>query len=535
MRARRLLPVALLLLAACDRPPGQPPAAAGPASGGTVVLGVLGDVQNWNPYLCDSGLSEDLAALVYPSLAVEQPDYRLHPPSFAPALAESWEHSADGLSLTFRLRREARWSDGTPVTAEDVVYTFSAQTADEIGWPGVYDKENVERVEATDSHTVVFRFRRPSPYQLMDANEGLIVPAHAWREVPFVDWEDTDWSRRVLAAGPFRLARHSPQQEIVLEANPSYWRAGRPLVERVVVRVVPSPSGLVTQLLAGGVDFVDNLPARDVDRVRRNPRAAAVAYPDRSYAFVAWNNRHPLLADPRVRRALALAVDRQTLVDAVRAGLGRLAVGPILSGMWAFNDTLAPLPFDPAAARALLEQAGFVDRDGDGVRDRGGRPFELELLANSESQDRRDAAVLVQGDLARVGVRVRTRFLEHNAVLDLRDRGEFEALVSSWREPTQVDLRDTWHSAEEGVESNNFVRYSNPEVDALIERAEQATTFAEQKPLFDRIQELIVADQPYTFLYERDSVAGMSRRLAGVAVNDATPYFNLEDWSLAGE
>ena len=139
-------------------------------------------------------------------------------------------------------------------------------------------------------------------------------------------------------------------------------------------------------------------------------------------------------------------------------------------------------------------------------------------------------ALLVQRDLERIGVLSRTRFLEYGAVLDRRDRGDFDAVVSSWLEPTQVDLHDIWHSAPAGGETNNFVRYANPEVDALIEKVTQVSDFAAQKPLFDRIQELIVADQPYTFLYERDAVAGLSRRIGGAVVNDATPFFNLESW-----
>ena len=339
---------AVVLLVACGQP-APPPPADRPSRGGTAVIGVLGDVHNWNPYLADSAFSENLLALIYPSLAVEQADYRDHPPSFEPALASSWEWSEDRLTLTFHLRDDAEWSDGVPVTSADVVFSWRAQVAEAIAWPGVFDKEAIAAVEARDEHTVDFRFTRAYPYQLMDANEGLIIPAHAWSSIPFESWEETDWSSLGLAAGPFRLARHTPNQEIVLEANPAYWDPTRPLLERVVFRVVPDPTGLNTQFRSGALDFVENVPTADAERLRDDPRTTVVVYPDRSYAFVAWNNDHPVLRDARVRRALTLAIDRRTILQTVRRGFGRLAAGPVLSGMWAFNHELEPLPFDPEA------------------------------------------------------------------------------------------------------------------------------------------------------------------------------------------
>jgi peptide/nickel transport system substrate-binding protein len=139
---------------------------------------------------------------------------------------------------------------------------------------------------------------------------------------------------------------------------------------------------------------------------------------------------------------------------------------------------------------------------------------------------------VVADTLARVGVRATPRFVEWGTMVALQGRGDFDAIVSTWREPTQVDLEDVWHSAPPGEPTSNFVRYSNPEVDRLIARVGEEPDFSRQKPLFDRIQELVVADQPYTFLYERHSLVGISSRIGGAELNDATPYFNLEEWYL---
>jgi peptide/nickel transport system substrate-binding protein len=501
-----------------------------PGSGGTVVIGELGDVMTWNPYLAEDQTTTEILALVYPSLAIEQTDYRLHPPSFEPHLATSWEWSPDGLELTFHLDRRAVWSDGVPVTADDVVYTWKTQTSPQVGWPIASAKDFVDLVGAVDPHTVRFRFTKVYPYQLMDANEGLIVPAHAWREVPWERWREVDWRDRVLAAGPFRTASHRPQQELVLERYDRYWKPNLPRLDRVVWRTVPSRSSLFNQLMTGHLDMVNGVAPADARRVIETPGLELAAFPDRGYSQVRWNLRRELFADARVRRALTMAIDREAIVQAVYHGFARRAVGPILSQMWAFNRDLEPLPYDPERSRRLLAAAGWHDSDGDGSLDRDGVDFSFELLTNAENELRQDICLMIKDDLELVGVRAEPRFVEWGTLLALESRGRFDAIVSRWIEPTLIDLGELWHTADDGAPTLNSGGYSNPEVDRLLEDAAAAPTFEEQKPILDRVQALIVADQPYTFLAETDRLVGVSARVRGARFNDATPYFNLEEW-----
>ncbi len=523
--------VCTIVTAACN--PDQPPEAildGEPAPGGTVVIGLLGDIQSWNPYLAEDVDSAQILSLVYPSLAIEQTDYRLHPPSFAPHLATSWEWSEDRLQLVFHLARDARWSDGVPVTADDVVYSWATQVSDEVAWPYASSKDFIEKVEAVDSHTVRFTFSDVYPYQLMDANDGLIIPSHLWGSIPYGRWQDTDWEALAVAAGPFVKASHIRQQEIALERHVGYWKPDRPYLDRVVWRIVPSKTALLTQLITGDVDLMTLVPPGDTDRIRQNPALELIIFPDRGYSQIRWNLRRPGLDDRRVRRALSLAIDCDTLIDVVYNGYARRATGPILSSMWAFNRGLEPLPHDPDTARSLLAEAGWSDHDGDGVVDRDGRPLRLELMTNAESDIRQDSVLLVEEDLARIGVKVVPRFVEWGTMLAAERQGEFDAILSRWIEPTVIDLSGVWHSAAPGEPTLNSIGYSNAEVDQLLAAVDLATDFDTQKPLFDRIQELIVSDQPYTFLAETVALVGLNSRVRGADINDATPYFNLDEW-----
>jgi len=525
--------VLVLLVIACgpSQPPRPPDVGEGsPAAGGTVVVGLLSDVQSWNPYLCEDLGTANLLALVYPSLAVEQPDYHQHPPSFEPALARSWTWSEDHLELVLSLDPSARWSDGVPITSADVVFTWRAQTSLDVAWLFSAAKDGIDAVEAVDEHTVQVTFNHRYPYQLMDLNDGPVIPAHAWSAIPFADWHDVDWREHVVAGGPFTLAGHTPQQQIILEGNPGFDRPGLPRLNRLVFRIVPSDRSLVTQLLAGGLDFVRSVPASEVQRIQAADTLELVVYDGRSYTHICWNTERPQLADPAVRRALTMAIDRQTLIDVVYAGFARIGIGPVLSSFWAFNHDLEPLPFDPAAARALLADAGWRDTNGDGIVDRDGRPLTIELLAPAENEVRQDLALLVQEDLRRVGVAASPRIVEWGTLLAALDDGDFDGVINLWEEPTQIDLGEIWHSPPPGEATFNFGRYRNPEVDRLLEEVAGIADFADQKPILDRIQELIVADQPYTFLVENVQLSAHSTRLAGAEINAATPYFNADEW-----
>ena len=527
MNHRTWLVVAGALFSAACSPSGPTP---NPAD--TVVIGVQSDIQSWNPFLAEDAFSEEVLRLIYPTLAVEQVDYQQHPPSFEPSLADSWEFSDDGLSLTFHLRKDIVWSDGVPVTADDVLFSWRAQTSEALSWLWSDITDAIETVEAIDAHTVRYTFSRRYPYQLMDVNDGPIVPAHAWSKVPFEQWEDTDWRELVVSAGPFVPGAHTPQQQIVLERNPRYFRVDRPRIARLVFRIVPSKTALFTQLVAGGIDLVNDVPPSEAAKVLSDSDLELIAFADRSYTHICWNLENELFADPQVRFALALAVDRETLIDAVYEGFARLSMGPVLSTMWAFNRNIEPLPFDSERAAGLLTDAGWTDHDGDGVRDRNGRPFAFEILAPSESEVRQDVALLVERDLSRIGITVIPRFIEWGAVLAAIDAGDFDAFVNRWIEPTQVDLDGIWRSAPPGEPTFNYGRYTNREVDRLLEEVAAAPDFAHQKPLLDRIQAIIVADQPYTFLVENTRLVGLNSRVSGADINDATIFFNVDDWEI---
>jgi peptide/nickel transport system substrate-binding protein len=522
------LALSLALVAGCARRPAAP---AG--TGGEVVVGILADISTFNEYQSLGDAYEmEVMDLLFPSLMAEQADWEEHPPTFLPSLASRWETSADGRVITFHLRPDARWSDGAPITADDVRFTFDVQRDERISAPGLEIKRFIEAVEVVDPHTVRFRFSRVYPYQLMDANDGHIIPRHAWGAVPLERWESTDFGTMLVTGGPFRVASHARAQTLTLERDPLWWGAPRPYLDRLVFRVVPDSGGQLAQLLAGHLDLVEVVPPREAGRIAARPELELLRLPGRTWGFVAWNNRRPAFADRDTRRALSFAINRAALVESVYHGYARVGRGPVLASMWAFNNRLEELPFDPARARELLARAGWRADDGDGTLERGGRRFEFDLLLPAGNNLRRDMALLIQADLARLGIRCRPREVESAAMLALLDTGDFDASLTAYTEGTKVDLAGVWATPSAEGGSYNVAGYSNPEVDRLIAEADAVADFRAAKPILDRVQELIVADQPVTFLYESDKLVAISRRIRGARINSSSVFFNADEWTV---
>jgi peptide/nickel transport system substrate-binding protein len=532
LRALRLSGAATLVALLC--------AAAGaagrqdpPGRGGRVVIGVPGDVSSLNIYTATNAFSQEIIDLLFLRLADEQDDFRQGPPTFRASLAKSWESSADGLEMTFHIDARSRWSDGRPVTAQDVVFSHRAAASPEVSWVGKDVKDFIQEVRATDEHTVIYRFHQADPYRLMDAVEGNVLPAHVYQTIPFAEWPKRSFLDATTVDGPFLLKRYERGSLIELARNPGYLRSPLPKLDAVVFRIIPDETTLVNELLSGGIDVMENVPAAAVKRIEADPRLRLVRVPDLSYHFICWNVSRPPFTDARVRRALTLAIDREAIAQTLLPGTGRTSSGPVLSFMWAHDPSLRPLPYDPDAARALLKESGFTDKDGDGLVDRDGRPFRFTLDINQGSRLRSDVAQMVTAQLRKVGIEAVPRLLEFGAFIERHEKHDFDAFVGSWRESTKVDLKSAFHS--DSRESGyNYGMYANPRLDEVIDKARATTDAKKARDLWFSAQAIIVADQPYTFLFERDRLNAVPRRLQGLRMGPRTAYAALEEWSWAG-
>jgi peptide/nickel transport system substrate-binding protein len=505
-----------------------------PHRGGTLVMGWTGEPAGVNEVASlPSAVASEMWIQLFLRLVEEQPGFEQHPPAFAPSLARTWEWSPDHKVLTLHLREDARWSDGVPVTADDVRFTWQAEVSPEVAWPYSNMKSEIADVEVVDPHTARFHFKRVYAKQLLDVNEAGILPRHAWEKLPFSQWrQGGEWFKQHLVVdGPFTIESWKPQQEIVLRRNPRYFDPGRPYLERAVMRIIPDQASILAQLDGGDLDYTPAISPGDAARVTANPRLRLLAYWYRTWVGVAWNGRRQPFSDPEVRRALSMALDRQAIVETVWNRFGRVCDSPILASVWARDRSLRPLPYSPGEARRILAAEGFTPGPG-GVLHRGGKPFEFEIMTNNGNQQRVNALVMIQEQLRRIGVRARPRQVEFNTMSAQVDAGNFDAMVIGTNQDTSLDLSAQFHSREIGGNGTNITRYSNPEVDRLIDHAMSLPDIALAKPDLDRIQEILLRDQPYTFLWESQRLSAFDRRLHGVQPSTLFSLWTLKDWWL---
>jgi len=530
-RKHAFIPLALVILA-CSAPGRH-----SSSSRSSIVVGTAVDMTGVNQLVgSHTRFSQDVIDLLFLRLFLEQPDFADHPPTFLPQLVKDHSWSDDNLSLRIELRDDVLWSDGVPLTAEDVAWTFKAQTDPDVAWGYSHSKRAVNRVEARGPQTVVFHFTSVYPSRLADINEGVVLPKHAWGRLPFDRWRgNADWFRRHLVVnGPYDLATWEPHHEIVLERNPRYFRRQRPKLDHVVFRVIPHSAHRFRQLLSGEIDFVEQIRAADQGRLEASNNARPISYWHRQYTHIVWNACQEPFSDPRVRLALTLGIDRHHLVESLFGNAARIGITPVPQSVWAFDTEILPWPHSPARARRLLADAGWVDSDDDGVLDKQGRPLSFELSTNSDNQVRLDAAMMIQSQLAEIGVDARVLGLEFNTLVDRNIEHDFDATIGAWGIDTTLDLRYAFHSSSRDS-GYNYGCFSDPEVDRLIGEIRRQPTFELARPLLHDLQRIIHEQQPYTFLWEPRRTDGAAIRLRGLAPNLLSAYYNLEEWWVESE
>jgi len=495
-----------------------------PVSGDAIVVSSIGDASRLLPLLASDSASGDIVGLLFNGLL--KYNERL---DIVGDLAESWTVSEDGLVITFTLRPNVRWHDGAPVTAEDVRFTYEKLIDHAIRTPYASSYELVESLEVLDARTVRVRYAEPFAPALESWMMGIIPKHRLERE----DLNTTPLLRRPVGHGPYRFVRWKTGELIELAANPDYFEH-RPHLDRYLYRTIPDQATLFLELLTGGIDLAGLSPLQhqrqtDTPFIRRAFRK--FRYPSFGFTYLGYNLADPRFADVRIRRAFNLTIDKQAILDGVLFGLGAVATGPYPKESWAHNPSVVPQPQDVAAARALLAQAGWEDRDGDGLVDRDGQPFRFTILTNQGNETRRQVAELVQQQLKVLGVEVKIRIVEWSVfVHEFIDKRRFEAVLLGWNLSRDPDLYDLFHSSKTKEGEYNFVGYASPEVDRWLEQGRRTFDQDERRRIYQEVHRRLYEDQPYLFLFVADALPIVSARFRNVIPSPIGIGYNFIDW-----
>ncbi len=532
-----LVAAALLALAGCGidvEGKGEVAASASPpAYGDTFVEASIGDIQGLIPNITSDGASHEIGSLIYDGLIKRDKDQNL-----VPSLAQSWDLSRDCRTLTFRLRKDAKWHDGWLFTADDVRFTYETMIHPKT--PTAYKEDflQVKDVEVPDPFTVRITYPRPFA-QALETWQMWMLPRHqlagyveagALREAP--------QNRHPVGNGAYRFVEWKSGEKVVVVANPDYFE-GKPYLSRIVYRIIPSQSTIFLELKARGVDYA-GLTAMQFVRQTNYPAFRKAfnkyQYSANVYTYFGFNLKDPRFADRRVRQAFAHAISKQELIDGVILGLGREATGPYKPGTWAYTPNVARYPYDPTRAKQLLAEAGWKDTDGDGIVDKAGQPFAFTILTNQGNEERKKIAEIIQQRLREIGVAAEIRTLEWAAFIkEFIKKRRFEAIILGWGIGLDPDQFDVWHSSKIGPDELNHISYASPEADRMLELGRASCRREERKKYYDRFQEILAEDQPIIFLYFRDSLPAVASRVHGIEPSPNGITYNFNRWYVPKE
>ncbi len=472
----------------------------GPTSApSTVRVGVDVDAGTLDPRLARDTTAYRAVNLIYDGLV--EIDADLQP---VPGLAERWENPEPSVWV-FTLREGASFHDGTPVTSEDVVYTFETLLDPAFRAPMRSLYVPIQRVEALDLQTVRFTLTEPYAPLLSYLDMG-IVPKHAAEA-------GGDPSSRPVGSGPYRLSRWDKGSKIVVEANADFW-GGKPNIPAIELILVPDNTARAQAFEAGDLDIIMSpLSPQDIGRLARNERFRHELRPGLAITYLNFNSRKAHLADPRMRRAIAMLVDQSTILEQIYEGTDEVASSILLPSWSVYTEDIRQPTYDLEAAHEQFAALGWTDSDGDGLLDKDGAKLTLELGTHSEDVNRIQTIEFLQNVFSGNGIETKVWVSDWPSFSVRRDTGDFEVILLGWTQlvdPDRVTF-DQLHS-KGGL---NWGGYGNPRVDELLEKGRASTDPDDRVQAYRDAAAIIAEEVPYYIVSYQGYQAFIHPRVTG--------------------
>jgi len=524
-----------------------------PVTGDWLVVHSLSDPEQLNPLTSSDSASSEINGFMFETLITRDPRTLELKPFIAEARPEI---SRDKLIYTFKIRKDARFQDGRPLTGEDVLFSVKAIKCPFVNAPflRVYFNSLID-AELIDPFTI--RFVTKEPYFKNESVLGgiTLLPRHHYdpenllqrvtvkalaqdpAKLPpevkrFGDQFNKNFNRNPLGSGPYKFNGWKTGSEIELIRDLYYWGNGKegidqPRVDRLKFRVVNNMDAALNRLKSGSLDYIEALQpvqvVRGTSSDRFNREFKKIEYYAPTYTYVGWNNAHPIFRDKRVRQAMTHLTDRKLIVKSVLFGLGEVVDSHIYLFRPEYDKSLVSYPFDRQKAVALLEEAGWKDTDGDGVLDKtiDGKkvPLRFEIKVNSGNALRKSVALVLLDELKKHGIAASVRELDWTIFLNDVKNHQFDAVVLGWGMPTdEPDAYQVWHSSQAANKGSNAISYKNARVDSILEQYRREFDEEKRIQLYKEFQQILHEEQPYTFLFIRKTVSAVHRRFQSVEI-----------------
>lgn len=496
----------------------------------------------FNPVLLNDIYDRRVGELVFSSLLTLDAEDRL-----IPALAESYEVSEDNLKITFKLRSNVTWHDGKPFTAKDVAFTFTSIADPNYTGPRFAEIEKlvgandyregkvdtITGIEVIDENTISFTYSEVYAAALANFAIRGILPEHIWGAIPVGEWEQqTELLTNPIGTGAFKLVNFVPDQYVELVRNEAYF-LGTPKLEKVILKVSNQETAQ-GELINGTLDIaaLSSFKQQDLETYTSAGKKI-LEYPSASYQFMTMNNENPLFADKKVRQAITYAINREGLVNQLLEGHGAIINAPLAVNSWAYpKEGLTDYAYDAEKAKSLLAEAGWTLENG--VLQKEGTAFKVELLVPTGNKVREQSAPIIQQNLKELGIEVNIVTMDFASVkAKVYEEHSYEmALMGFSLELDPADAKSYWSSELLGKPSFNFANFNNVQSDTLLNQAAQSLNQDERKVYYNEWAKLLNEEVPFVYLYSPNEARAYNPNIKGYNFSNYIEFPNIHEWTL---
>ncbi|MFP3953628.1 MAG: ABC transporter substrate-binding protein [Candidatus Acetothermia bacterium] len=453
-------------------------AAEEPKYGGELIAGISADPVGFDPHKTSAYSSFEVLENVYNTLVTVGDD--LTP---QPAIAKSWEVSEDGLTWTFHIREGIKFHNGRTLVAGDIEYSLERIMDPDTGSGAAWRLATVENISAPDDDTVVIALQNPYP--------GLLTKVGGYKGMAIVAKENVESGKintRPVGTGPFEFVEHVPGDRVVLSKNEEYWEEELPYLDGINFRVIPDETVRKTSLLTGEVHWIDSVPSQEIEQLKKRDNVVLGESSGTAYWYAAFNLDHEPFGDRRVRKAIAMSINRSEIAAAAKWDAAVANDSPVPeASYWStdYHPYLGEQNYDKA--EQLLTEAGYPNG------------FNAGVMVSTQYPGTVRAAQVMQAQVARIGVNLKIRTLEWGTWLEEQSAGNFDIYINGWID--NLDPDDYFYAQHYTGEVFNFTGYSNEELDELLDEGRMEPVKEKRYELYSEIEKTLIDDAPYVYIY----------------------------------
>lgn len=518
-----------------------------------VIIAIESDVQTINPMYAFSVFEGNLIDLLFMKPANERWNDSLGLIEFEPMLAERWEWNKEGNMLRLYLRNDIFWSDGVPIIADDIVYTFNVYSNPETETRFFGQFENFYTIDGLQidlekTFNVIsptkleINFRKESNPTLLDINLE-IIPKHIWSKYKIEELPQAQANFEPVTSGPFRLSKWDRESSITLRIDSSGFLYNPENIKEIIFKVIPDYRSRLTHLKTGAVDILDNIKSEDVDELNSVENLKVHPLRGRDYDYIGWNHFDPqkyqeskkisnkYFASAEVRKALTYAINRMEIVETYLNEFGELCKGPVSPMFRSYYDAGLPAyEYNPVKAKEILKVSDWIDVDSDGVLEKGDDEFSFDLYISTGNPRRNYVATIVKNNLKAVGIEVNIQALEMGAFVERLMKRDFDAWIAGWTIPVPIELNPYWNSDPE-IGFLNFSSYQNKEKDKILDSLQLELDETSNIRLYKKLQNIFHQEEPVTFLYWLDNIVAYNKKISKINFSMLGLVKNAWEWS----